>query len=124
MLAIYYKDGLAKTNELKECLDASDLHLYTVHVHGLKTASANIGAEALSEAAKALELAGENGDVEFIKANNSKFLENMESLLSEITNVLSAQEKNLNAGKTSTDAELLRRYLVKLKTALDILEES
>jgi len=119
-LVLFYKDGREKINELTKCLEKDDLALYTIYVHALKSASANIGARALSEAAKVLEEAGDNEDLVYVKTHNAVFLTDLRSLLDRINDVLTAFKKNTVEKKK--DAEKTRADLVKLKTAIDDLD--
>ena len=88
MLTVFHKDGTGKLREIKACLENNSIPLYTIHVHALKSASAFIGADALSRAAAALEDAGKKADMEFIHANNGEFMADLEALLKKITAVL------------------------------------
>ncbi|MCL2320412.1 MAG: ATP-binding protein, partial [Treponema sp.] len=89
-LALFYQDGIEKLDQLSGSLESGDLQLYTIYVHGLKSAAANIGAGELSEAAKALEYAGTRQDVDFIQAHHAKFLEDLKLLLNNINRALPA----------------------------------
>jgi len=79
-LAVFYEDGLKKIKEIKRCLEIEDYPLYTIYVHALKSALANIGVREMSETAKSLEM----GNAEFIKANTAKFLADLEQLLNSV----------------------------------------
>ena len=91
MLTIFCKDGTDKMREIKICLENGNMPLYTIHVHALKSASAFIGAEALSKAAASLEDAGKKSDMEFIHANNDAFITDLEALLVKINATLSRE---------------------------------
>ncbi|MCL2319695.1 MAG: ATP-binding protein [Treponema sp.] len=116
-LSVFYRDGLEKLAEIAKCLEAHDLLLYTIHVHGLKSAAALIGADELSKMAYDLEMAGERGDMAFINAQNPVFLQALESLLRSINCVIS---------QVKTEAVLepaaLKPKLTELKTALSTLD--
>ncbi|MDR0516236.1 MAG: response regulator [Fibromonadaceae bacterium] len=120
-LAVFHKDGIEKIDEVKKCFETDNYHLYTTHIHALKSAAASIGANDLSEEAKELEAAGKQEDMAFIKSNNPQFLINLESLLSDIGNVLANGKKKQ---KTSVDPELLRSELNKLKEALEAFDSA
>ena len=122
ILEIYYTDGLEKLKEIENCLESGNLDLYTINVHALKSASANIGAQKLSETARALETAGEQGDLGFIKTHNGGLLLAYQSLLNNICNVISTPMENGPEEKEPYDAEKLISILGKLKIALDILD--
>ena len=83
LLDLYYTDGQRKATLLHE-LSCSDLSRYCVEVHGLKSASANIGAMEVSEMARAQENAANRGDTEFISQNFPALLETYETLLMNI----------------------------------------
>lgn len=53
---------------------------YTVKVHALKSAALLIGAKQLSDEALALEMAGKNGDEEYIEKNTAKTMEHLMNL--------------------------------------------
>jgi len=104
-LAVFYSDGNKKLKEIEECLQAENYSLYTIHVHALKSALANIGAKELSDSAKALE----EGDEEFVKMHTGKFLASFERLLSGIDKQLGDRQ---NRDALNKDA------LIRLKEAL------
>jgi len=88
-LTTYYEDAKDRISKLGECLETEDLSLYTTYVHALKSASANVGASELSEAAKALEQAGNQGDLPYIESHNGDFIIALEQLLKDIGKALS-----------------------------------
>ena len=122
-LAVFYEDGLEKTKEINSCLLAGNIPLYTIHVHALKNASASIGAEQLSKAARDLEMAGKQMDLNYIKTNTPSFLTALESLLGTIRGRLA--ERN-GSGKenvsTPADMDILKKNLAELRIALDTLD--
>ena len=121
-LNIYYNDGIKKIEELKNCLETDNIPLFTTHVHALKSASANIGAEKISEAAGTLEAAGEILDKEYIKLNFGRFLSNLEILLNNINIELFLQKKSQIENKVYDDISLIKNELNNLKEALNSLD--
>jgi len=121
-LAIYHKDGLKKTNEIKASLEENNLPLYTIHVHALKSASANIGADRLSEEAKELEAAGEREDLNFIESHNNQLLDDLKLLLDNIDAVLLIHKKENSETVIAFDMEKLKPGLVILRKALNELD--
>jgi CheY-like chemotaxis protein/iron only hydrogenase large subunit-like protein len=113
VLAAFHKDGIQKIEEIKDCLEKENYSLYTTHIHGLKSAAANVGAIRLSELAKELEMAGKRGDVTFIKAHNDSFIAALQKSLNSIGETLSASKKE------STNVEVLKSELAKLKEAIN-----
>ena len=74
MLQIFYAQGKEKMEEIAALYEAANWKDYATKVHALKSTSLTIGAEQLSEHAKALEQAGKNGDVEYIKKHHPGLL--------------------------------------------------
>jgi len=116
ILDTFYKDGLKKIEEIKECLETDNYPLYTIYIHALKSASASIGALDLSEMAKLLEIAAKRGDFTYIKQHTPEFLKALEVLL----NNISANKKNEQKGPV--DFETLKTELNKLKEAVGVLD--
>ena len=112
LLAIFYKDGFSKIEILNKCLEVQDYNLYTIHVHALKSASANVGAANISESAKALEDAGKRGDFEFIKLHNAQLLTDLQIFLDSISSVVGEKRAELPGMEA----------LLKLKKALKDLD--
>jgi signal transduction histidine kinase/CheY-like chemotaxis protein/HPt (histidine-containing phosphotransfer) domain-containing protein len=67
ILGAFLEDADDKLRELKELPGQGDLRVFTIRVHGVKSAAAAIGAEELSRKARALETAGKAGDLETIR---------------------------------------------------------
>ena len=120
ILDIFYKDGLKKIKEIKECLETDNYPLYTIYIHALKSASASIGALDLSEMSKSLEMAGKQGDFAYIEQHNPEFLTALEVLLNNINVTLLANKKNEQKG--SVDFEILKIELNNLKEAIGIFD--
>jgi len=119
-LAVFQKDGIKKIDEIKKSLEMGNYSLYATYVHALKSASASIGALDLSETAKSLEMAGKQGDLNYIKLHNRKFLTALEILINNINTALLANKKNEQEG--SGDFETLKKELHKLREAIDIFD--
>ena len=73
-----------RREELARYYDAEDLANYRVIAHAIKSTSLTIGATELSAKAKALEYAAADGDIDFIKQNNSELVEMYSDILSKI----------------------------------------
>jgi CheY-like chemotaxis protein len=118
-LATFHEDALIKIDEIKTCLEAGDLSLYTTYVHAMKSASANVGAIELSDAAMALETAGEQEDFAYIKTHNDKFLLDLELLLDNIGKALAS--RNRGKEQNTLDKGLLISELMQLRNAIDTM---
>lgn len=117
-LSAYFKDGTEKIAELNRCCRDCDAHLYSVHIHALKSASASIGAYEIANLAKTLEFAGKNEDIEFIRKNNAQFIGELQALLDNIGQTLLSNRKSVS----ESDVGLLKEYASKLKDALSELD--
>ena len=74
LLTDYAKSASAKSSELSSYLEKDDMANYEILVHSLKSASKTIGADKVSEQAKALEAAARNKDIDFMRANHGEFI--------------------------------------------------
>lgn len=91
LLEIYYMDGEEKYALIGRLAEEADYKNYEIQVHGLKSASANIGAMEFSELAKSHEIAAKEGDVRFIQEGIAKLLAEYKFLLGEIGRALRTQ---------------------------------
>ena len=60
---------------LERCFESGDLENYTIKAHGLKSTSRIIGCMTLSSKAAAMEKAGNDKDVDYIKREHASFIE-------------------------------------------------
>jgi len=116
VLKAFHDEGLEKIEEIKRCLEADDLQLFTTYIHAIKNGCSISGADALSKSASVLELAGAEKDKTFISENTAAFLSEFERLLSNICKALS--EENDVDEKEQADVKTFKRYLQEYKTAL------
>ena len=85
MLRLFSAQGEEKRTEIAALYESANWTDYAIKVHALKSTSLTIGAEALSAQAKELELAGKQGDVDFIRAHHHALLSAHEELCAQIT---------------------------------------
>lgn len=120
LLRIYCMDGRRKLELLRGLLEEKDYGVYQVEVHGLKSASANIGAVSLSAQAKQHEDAAAERDGAFITAHGEEFLACYEKLLADIEAFLQEHpEEGRTDSLQSIDDEALRGAV---RRALEELE--
>ncbi len=74
MLDTFQKHSREKEVELVTLYKTGKWEDYIIKVHALKSTSLTIGAEALSEQARAIEQAGKAGNMEFVHRNHLKLL--------------------------------------------------
>jgi CheY-like chemotaxis protein len=97
VLELYCLDVDGRLEALRMTPDENGLKSFITQVHSLKSASASIGAAALSEAAALLEAAGGRGDIKYIRENQGFFYENLVATTERIKAAISG--KNANTSK-------------------------
>ena len=113
----YYKAGIGNYEGIKEAYDKEDVKDFTIRVHALKSSSRQIGALELGDRAEALEKAGKNEDIDFIKANTDELLDKYKELIDSLSHVFPESEDDADLPLISD--EDLKALLEKLKTACD-----
>lgn len=91
ILQIVCEYGEEKCRKLEQYALDGAYENYTIDVHALKSVAANIGAHRLSTMAKIHEMAGRNGNYEFILSNYQVLIENYRQIIADITPVLTAK---------------------------------
>ncbi|MHB9293069.1 putative Sensor histidine kinase RcsC [Hollandina sp. SP2] len=130
ILGIFWAESTEKVGQLNACLSTGDMGLYTTYIHAVKGTAATIGAEALSEQAKALEVAGRTEDAAYIEQHHGPFLEDFTKLLENINHALQAytsQQESLkiegvDAREAVGDRLVLQQELEELKAALNMMD--
>ncbi len=117
LLAVFIKDAEQKLAQLQECLANNNIKLYTVYVHALKSASANVGAMELSELCAKLEKAGNNNNFDYINLNTNGLIKITQKI---IENTKPHLPKTDNSIKSSD----YREQLVILKKAMGDIDIS
>jgi len=101
---------------LQKTTEEENLRLFTITVHAMKSALANIGEKELSAKADELETAGRNEDLAFLNSQTAPFLTQLQEIIDQKDEILSKWEKNNQKGDSPRiDKEVLR----KLKNALE-----
>ncbi|MCL1955928.1 MAG: ATP-binding protein [Fibromonadales bacterium] len=88
-----------------------DLHLFTINVHAIKSALANIGERVLSDVARKLEKAGTEGNRAVISSDTGLFLENLGEVIKRLES-----EKNATAPEKE-DIVYLKAHLLEFRSA-------
>ena len=114
LLELYYMDGAEKCNLLERLLQEGDFKNYEIEVHGLKSASANIGAMDFSEQAKSHEFAAKEGNEKWIREHADKLFSEYRFLLREVERVLKSkgylkEEATDDVGEGLSDEVLRQR---------------
>lgn len=94
VLNVFYSGIREKADKIEELHKSGDIENYTIQVHALKSSARIIGANELSEKARALEAAGNEKDTEFIDENTEELLALFRSYL-EALSPLGAEDEKL-----------------------------
>ena len=89
--------------------DLGAMSAFVTSVHGLKSASGNVGALDLAEQAAILEQAGGNGDIELILSRLGEFISGLVRLVEHIRAVLKARAPARAEGTAGIDAAVLEQ---------------
>jgi HPt (histidine-containing phosphotransfer) domain-containing protein len=94
-------------------VNAANLADYAIMVHGIKGSSFAICAEEVGKKAEELEKAAKAADIDFVKDNNPAFIKSLEELISGLTEMLDAMDKeNPKPQMARPDKETLGRLLI------------
>ncbi|MDR0465420.1 MAG: response regulator [Treponema sp.] len=118
---IFTRDAEKAINILKTCMqnnlhDENEIQMYIINVHAMKSALANIGEDELSAAARRLEQAGRERDINVLVSETGTFLDNLSNVVSEIN------RKNTNRENAEDTQESLVFLNEKLKTIMEACE--
>ncbi|MDR3166234.1 MAG: response regulator [Synergistaceae bacterium] len=108
VLELYCSDVDKRLEVLRGTPDENGLKSFITQVHSIKSASASIGAAALSEAAALLEAAGGRSDIEYIRENLGFFYQNLIATTGRIKAALSEKSANTSKRQVSDHRESLQ----------------
>ena len=106
--------------EKKGTLSEEDIRTCIIHVHGMKSALANIGKMEHSIAALKLEISGRTGDTEAFASALPVFLDSLLALVKELT---PKKSKETNAA-VNEDQSFLHEKLLEIKTLCEEYDET
>ena len=94
VLKIYYDSYPSKTEELNNYFDNEDWDNYTVKIHALKSSSRLVGAIELGDRAEKLEMAGKEGDIDYIKNNHAHAMQQYKDISDSLSDKFGTDEKS------------------------------
>jgi CheY-like chemotaxis protein len=110
---VFLDDAKKKLIEIPQCLETDEMRLFTICVHALKSASANVGEATLSRLAAGLETAASRGNNDYIK-------ENMDDFINELKEVIKRTAALVDRQSDVVDVSM--ETLMDLKTALGTID--
>jgi len=122
---MFTKDAEKAISTLKTCMqgdlrDENNIQLYIINVHAMKSALANIGKDELSAAARRLEQAGRDRDINVLVSETGEFINNLNNIVCEI-NI--NNESKENAEDTEESLVFLNEKLKVIKEACETLDK-
>lgn len=118
VLSVFLKEVKSKLKFFNKEPVEKNLFLFTVNVHALKSAAAAVGAAEISAEAESFELAGKEGDIDFIKKNLGGFTERLSALIKEIKIALELYKIEIKSAMSPENVSVIYLLLMKLKDAL------
>lgn len=91
---------------IRDSYQAGDMDSYRINVHSLKSMAHTLGADDVSEQAKALENAARNGDRAYVDAHHQQLLDAYELLTDRIRTALGSQREKEEVKRDASVAEL------------------
>lgn len=123
LLGLFYMDGQTKRGKIGTLQREGDINNYRIEVHGLRGASANIGAAKLSEEARKLEEAAKELNTEYIEEHGTALLEYYDKILLQIRNALDKQKRQQASGGAPKSEISTENLLAGILDALTLLED-
>ncbi|MCL2026079.1 MAG: ATP-binding protein [Leptospirales bacterium] len=121
LLEIFLRDAEKAITALRETAANGNIKLFTTTAHAIKSALANVGENEKSQMALALENAGSNGDMDYIKANAEIFVQTLEQLVKDLSPVEIADEDDVDVLE---DTEYLIEQLNIIKSACENYDDT
>ena len=120
VIKIFYDSVAPKTEEIEGYYGAQDWKNYTIKVHALKSSARIIGAGALADEAQRLENAGKEENIDYIRENHARFMQDYHELGEKLAPLCEAEEEpEAEAGKPLADEFLMESVFEGLKDAAD-----
>lgn len=132
VVKIFYDSIGVKSKELEEFFDTEDWKNYTIKVHALKSSAKLVGALEFSEKAFALEMAGKEENISYIREHHPDFMEqykSFEKILRVVCGTSEAEEDAVQTEKPTADRYLLEAFYEAVEEGAreadyDIIEEA
>ena len=122
ILTIYTSDCESRLAEMARYYHVGDTRNLAICVHAIKSASANVGADDLSDMAAELETACKVDDIVYIDANLRRFTDSLGALLTDLRVYLNGiSKKDVDCSKVA-DPGFLKSALDKITAHMDGLD--
>ena len=126
VLKYIYDDGEGQIERMEKMIQNEEFEQYTFETHALKGLALGVGANALAEKSKELELAVRAGEYEKVKREAPSLIEEYRMILANIKFVLVDNGievgKEIEVTKGDISAEEEKKALLSLKESLEMLD--
>ncbi|MCL2052528.1 MAG: ATP-binding protein [Lachnospiraceae bacterium] len=123
LIEVFLGDAKKAAITLRETVASHDMKLFTITIHAMKSALANIGEKEKSVLAGRLEEAGRESDAAFISAHFGGFIDSLESLIKKLSGVVTDVAKVVDDSAVVEDSVYLKEQLMMIKIACDEYDE-
>ena len=120
LLKVFYDSIDEKAEELDQYYDAGDYKSYTIKVHALKSSARIIGATEFGEKAQKLEDAGKGGDIVYIRAQHSGFMEEYRRFKGLLEPIIGKEENT--SDKPEADENIMSEVFAELLAAAEEMD--
>ena len=115
-----------KSSEIEGFYEDEKWDDYTIKVHALKSSARLVGALELAEEAQKLETAGKTGDIDYIRSNHSRLMDNYKGYQSVLSTVFSndSAESGINGddNRPVAEDELMKSVFEEIKSAAEEMD--
>ncbi|MCL1827086.1 MAG: ATP-binding protein, partial [Candidatus Cloacimonetes bacterium] len=120
MVQAFLSDAKASLITLKETIEKDNLKLFTITIHGMKSALAIIGQKEISQKASDLEEAGLKENTDFLSNHVDEFIRDLENIISDISKTVNEDD---TIEPIEEDTNLLIAELQKIKAECETLND-
>jgi len=106
VLSLFCKDVQERLLFLQKTPEADNLPVFIINVHALKSASASIGVQEMSNQAAELEAAGKAADMAFIREQLPAFVRRLSELIKNISAAITPSGEKVSAEDTDSKPDL------------------
>ncbi len=106
---------------IDDAYNGSDIRMYTIKVHALKTSSRIIGANELSDRCARMEEAGNSSDRAYIDENHSGLIQSFEALKDKLSRLRTSDNED-NTGREMIPDDVLKDAYVSLKETISQMD--
>jgi len=119
LFEVFRLDAEEAITTLRQTIASGDIKLFTITVHAMKSALANIGEDEKSKMAFELEKAGRTGDLKFISDNAETFIEVLCDLVEKLR-----PEETASGDEIREDMAFLVEQLMKISAACEEYDDT